>query len=171
MHSKLTIAQGFAMVTPPVLAQLSWVLQAFFPSDRGSQHSKYVGRKTLRRSNSLSHSIFSTAGSFGYAQTKITPNLRRNEIYENRELQPRPRNKAPVVDSIPSIQPWASVIQQTLTHQDVPEHFQKDDTMRHSIEILEEEVLQTTTCTSKDIYMDIQGWTTAFEVELFLSLH
>ena len=28
-------------------------------------------------------------------------------------------------------------------------------------------MLQTTTCTPKDIYMEIQGWTTAFEVELF----
>ena len=78
------------------------------------------------------------------------------------------RNRTPFTDSVPSIQPWASVIQQTFSHQDVPEYFQKDDTMKHSIEILEEEVLQTTTCTPKDIYMDIQGWTTAFEVELFL---
>ena len=38
--------------------------------------------------------------------------------------------------------------------------------MKHSIEILEE-VLQTTTCTPKDIYTDIKGRTTAFEVELF----
>ena len=76
-------------------------------------------------------------------------------------------NKDPLMKSAPNIQPWASVSQQTLTHQDVPEHFQKGDTMRHSIEILEEEVLQTSTCTPKDIYADIQGWTTAFEVELF----
>ena len=69
---------------------------------------------------------------------------------------------------IPNIQPWASVIQQTLAHQNVPEYFQKDDAMRYSAEILdEEEVLQTTTCTPKDIYTDIKGWTTAFEVELF----
>ena len=69
---------------------------------------------------------------------------------------------------IPNIQPWASVIQQTLNHQNVPEYFPKDDTMKYSAEILnEEEVLQTTTCTPKDIYTDIQGWTTAFEVELF----
>ena len=69
---------------------------------------------------------------------------------------------------IPNIQPWASVIQQTLNHQNVPEYFQRDDTMKYSAEILnEEEVLQTTTCTPKDIYTDIKGWTTAFEVELF----
>ena len=49
--------------------------------------------------------------------------------------------------------------------------FEKDDAMRYSAEILnEEEVLQTTTCTPKDIYADIKGWTTAFEVAaVFLS--
>ena len=73
-----------------------------------------------------------------------------------------------VVPPIPNVQPWASVIQQTLAHQNVPEYFQRDDSMRYSAEILdEEEVLQTTTCTPKDIYTDLKGWTTAFEVELF----
>ena len=33
--------------------------------------------------------------------------------------------KTPLKDSVPSIQPWASVIQQTLTHQDCPEYFQR----------------------------------------------
>ena len=76
--------------------------------------------------------------------------------------------KESVVKPVPNIQPWASVIQQTLNHQNVPEYFQRDDTMKYSAEILdEEEVLQTTTCTPKDIYFDIKGWTTAFEVELF----
>ena len=76
--------------------------------------------------------------------------------------------KESVVRPIPNIQPWASVIQQTLNHQNVPEYFQKDDAMRYSAEILdEEEVLQTTTCAPKDIHTDIKGWTTAFEVELF----
>ena len=45
------------------------------------------------------------------------------------------------LDPIPNIQPWASVSQQTLGdklgHQDVPEYFQKDETMKHTIEILE----------------------------------
>ena len=31
-------------------------------------------------------------------------------------------NKRPPMDPIPNIQPWASVIQQTLSHQDVPEY-------------------------------------------------
>ena len=72
------------------------------------------------------------------------------------------------INPTPNVQPWASVIQQTLGNQDVPEYFQKDDTVKHTIEILaEEEVLQTTTWTPKDIYSDIKRWTTAFEVELF----
>ena len=76
--------------------------------------------------------------------------------------------KESISTPIPNIQPWASVTQQTLTHQNVPEYFQKDDAMKYSAEILnEEEVLQTMTCTPKDIYTDIKGWTTAFEVELF----
>ena len=76
--------------------------------------------------------------------------------------------KESVVRPILNSQPWASVIQQTLNHQNVPEYFQKDDAMRYSAEISdEEEVLQTTTCTPKDIHTDIKGWTTAFEVELF----
>ena len=63
--------------------------------------------------------------------------------------------KEPISTPIPNIQPWASVIQQTLTHQNVSEYFQKDDAMKYSAEILdEEEVLQTTTCTPKDIYTD-----------------
>ena len=60
--------------------------------------------------------------------------------------------KESITVPIPNIQPWASVIQQTLNHQNVPEYFQRDDTMKYSAEILnEEEVLQTTTCTPKDI--------------------
>ena len=76
--------------------------------------------------------------------------------------------KDSLINPIPNVQPWASVTQQTLNHQEVPEYFQRDDAMKYSAEILEEEeVLQTTTCTPRDIYTDIKGWTTAFEVELF----
>ena len=39
--------------------------------------------------------------------------------------------KESVSAPIPNIQPWASVIQQTLNHQNVPEYFQKDDTMKY----------------------------------------
>ena len=59
------------------------------------------------------------------------------------------------MNSVPNVQPWASVIQQTLSHQNVPEYFQKDDAMKHSIEILEEEVVQTTACTPKNIHIYI----------------
>ena len=38
-RSKFTIAQGFTMATTPALTQLSWVLQAFFPSQRGSRRT------------------------------------------------------------------------------------------------------------------------------------
>ena len=72
MRSKFTLAQCFATATPAALTQFSWVLQAFLPSTRVSQRSKYGGGggvvKTLRRSDSLSRSIFSTAGSFGFYQ-------------------------------------------------------------------------------------------------------
>ena len=56
--------------------------------------------------------------------------------------------KDSLTNPVLNVQPWASVIQQTLNHQNVPEYFQRDDTMKYSAEILEEEeVLQTTTCT------------------------
>ena len=32
-------------------------------------------------------------------------------------------NRDPLRNSVPNIQPWASAIQQTLSHQDVPEYF------------------------------------------------
>ena len=54
------------MATAPALAESSWVFcKDFFCSKRGSQPSKSGGGvvKTLRRSNSLSRSIFSTVGS------------------------------------------------------------------------------------------------------------
>ena len=67
MRSKFIIAQWFTMATPPVLTQFSLVLSAFFPWKRGSHRSKKGGGavKTLRRSNSLSRSVFSTAESLG----------------------------------------------------------------------------------------------------------
>ena len=41
--------------------------------------------------------------------------------------------------------------------------------MRQTVEIIDdEEVLQTTTCTPKDIEKDPKGWYTAFDVELDL---
>ena len=65
----------------------------------------------------------------------------------------------PGIDQTPYVQPWASVIQVTLNHQEVPDYFQKDDTNG-------EQVLQTNTCTPRDIISDNPEWTKAFEVEL-----
>ena len=80
----------------------------------------------------------------------------RQEMYQKQRL-----------DTSPYVQPWASVIQQTLNHQEVPEYFQTDDAMKQTVEILDdEEVLEAATCTPKDIYQDIQDWTTALEVVL-----
>ena len=53
-----------------------WVLQGFLISKKGPQRSKYGGRsKTLRRSNSLSRSVWSTAGSFGQGNLDVTPDV------------------------------------------------------------------------------------------------
>ena len=51
------------------LTQFSWVLQAFFPLKRGVHGVINLGVvKTLWHSNSLSSSIFSTVGSFGWLE-------------------------------------------------------------------------------------------------------
>ena len=55
------------------------------------------------------------------------------------------------------MQPWASLIQLTLNNEEVAEYFQKDDTMKQTVAILDEQVLQTTTCTPKDVYLDVPG--------------
>ena len=60
--------------------------------------------------------------------------------------------KESLMRPIPNIQPWASVIQQTLSHQNVPEYFQKDDTMKCSAEILDEEEVLQTTHTKRHLY-------------------
>ena len=69
------------------------------------------------------------------------------DVYERRKLDPTPY-----------VQPWTSVIQQTLNHQEAPEYFQKDNVMKQTVEILDdEEVFQTTTCTPKDVYrLDVE---------------
>ena len=55
------------MATPSCGHHFPWELQAFFLSKKGSQRSKNGGRtKKLRRSDLLSRSVFSTAGSFGW---------------------------------------------------------------------------------------------------------
>ena len=64
--------------------------------------------------------------------------------------------------------PWTAWISQIkLNEQEVPEFFRTTDAMNQMVEILEdEEVLQTTTCTPKDIDKDPEGWKVAFRAEL-----
>ena len=67
-----------------------------------------------------------------------------------------------------TINPWnAWIAQVRLNEQEVPEFFRTSDAMKQTVEILEdEEVLQTTTCTPKDIDKDPKGWKVAFREEL-----
>ena len=69
---------------------------------------------------------------------------------------------------IPYVVPWSSVVAHTkLDEQEVPEFFNGSDTMRQTVEVIDdEEVLQTITCTPKDIEKDPKGGYTAFDVEL-----
>ena len=68
------------------------------------------------------------------------------------------------------LNPWTAWISQIrLNEQEVPEFFRTSEAMKQTIEILcmeDEEVLQTTTCTPKDIDKDPQGWKVAFQDEL-----
>ena len=66
------------------------------------------------------------------------------------------------------LNPWTAWISQIrLNEQEVPEFFRTSDAMKQTVEIVEdEEVLQTTTCTPKDIDKDPKGWKVAFQDEL-----
>ena len=68
----------------------------------------------------------------------------------------------------PPSNPWTAWIAQVrLNEQEVPEFFRTSDAMKQTVEIVEdEEVLQTTTCTPKDIDKDPKGWKIAFGDEL-----
>ena len=68
----------------------------------------------------------------------------------------------------PPSNPWTAWIAQVrLNEQEVPEFFRTSDAMKQTVEIVEdEEVLQTTTCTPKDIDKDPEGWKVAFREEL-----
>ena len=62
--------------------------------------------------------------------------------------------------------PWIHAIQQTkLLEQEVPSFFQEGSTLQTQY-VNEEEVLQTTTCSTKDIHEDMEGWKAAFTKEL-----
>ena len=67
---------------------------------------------------------------------------------------------------VEGLHPWDTVINQTkLLEQEVPSFFQDEVAMRE-VYLPEEEVLQTTTCSTRDIYEDIEGWRKAFTKEL-----
>ena len=67
---------------------------------------------------------------------------------------------------VEGLHPWDAVINQTkLLEQEVPSFFQDEVAMRE-VYLPEEEVLQTTTCSTRDIYEDIEGWRMAFTKEL-----
>ena len=62
--------------------------------------------------------------------------------------------------------PWDKIIQRTrLLEQEVPTCYQSEAAMKEMY-LPEEEVLQTTTCSTKDIHQDIEGWRKAFTKEL-----
>ena len=63
--------------------------------------------------------------------------------------------------------PWTAWISQIkLNEQEVPEFFRTSDAMKQTVEIVEDEVIQTTTCTPKDIDKDPEGWKVPFQAEL-----
>ena len=64
------------------------------------------------------------------------------------------------------VHPWDAVINQTkLLEQEVPSFFQ-DETAMKEMYLPEEEVLQTTTCSTRDLHEDIEGWRKALTKEL-----
>ena len=67
---------------------------------------------------------------------------------------------------IEEVHPWDVVIKQTkLLEQEVPSFFQDDIAMKE-VHLPEEEVLQTTTCSTRDLNEEIEGWRKAFTKEL-----
>ena len=65
-----------------------------------------------------------------------------------------------------SVHPWSPLIHQTkLMEQEVPAYFQQGSNLQTQY-VNEEEVLQTITCSTKDLQEDMEGWKTAFEKEL-----
>ena len=71
-----------------------------------------------------------------------------------------------VHNSPESVHPWLPLIHQTkLMEQEVPAYFQQGSNLQTQY-VNEEEVLQTTTCSTKDLQEDMEGWKKAFEKEL-----
>ena len=71
-----------------------------------------------------------------------------------------------VYDSLGSGHPWSPLIHQTkLMEQEVPAYFQQGSNLQTQY-VNEEEVLQATTCSTKDLQEDMEGWKKAFTNEL-----
>ena len=77
---------------------------------------------------------------------------------------------SPKLGMIPYVVPWSNLMAQMRPNeQEVPEFFNKSESMKQTVEIIDdEEVLQTMTCTPRVIDKDPKGWLTAFDVELDL---
>ena len=94
-----------------------------------------------------------------------------NTIEEMGQTHRQHRRKNPSInkivhDSFESVHPWSPLIHQTkLLEQEVPTYFQQGSNLQTQY-VNEEEVLQTTTCSTKDLQEDMEGWKNAFKNEL-----
>ena len=107
-------------------------------------------------------------------QMGLTKRGAKREEYHAHKLGKQPAHSTadPHHDGKPEtgseLNPWTAWISQIrLNEQEVPEFFRTSDAMKQTVEIMEdEEVLQTTTRTPKDIDKDPEGWKVAFRDEL-----
>ena len=107
-------------------------------------------------------------------QMGLTKRGAKREEYHAHKLGKQPAHSIddPHHDGKPEtgleLNPWTAWISQIrLNEQEVPEFFRTSDAMKQTVEIMEdEETLQTTTCTPKDIDKDPEGWKVAFRDEL-----
>ena len=84
----------------------------------------------------------------------------------HREFKRNAHQKINTVRVPCEVYPWDAVINQTkLLEQEVPSFF-RDETAMKEMYLPEEEVLQTTTCSTRDLREDIEGWRKAFTKEL-----
>ena len=84
----------------------------------------------------------------------------------HREYKRNVHHKVNTVNVPKEYHPWDTIIQQTkLLEQEVPSFFQDEAAMKE-VYLPEEEVLQTTTCSTRDLHEDIEGWRKAFTKEL-----
>ena len=84
-------------------------------------------------------------------------------MQQNNKVEEMQRDER--IETGSQLNPWTAWISQIrLNEQEVP---RTSDAMKQTVEIVEdEEILQTTTCTPKDIDKDPKGWKVAFRDEL-----